>query len=387
MLQPDEQRLQQFRRLTEVSRALTYAMTSDEILRLATERAAELLDTTKSILLLTDEEGVLSVRASFGLDAEITRRYHEPLTEKLIGQLQQLLDVPPDRFLGVPMVVGGEVTGLLAVALQPGTTSSSVEHEWLLSAVADQAAVALEKTRLEERAKFRDRLIGIVSHDLRTPIGSILLGASLLLEMKVDVLDDQTVKMVSRIRSSAERASRMIVDLLDYTQAHLGGGIRVEPSPGNVHVLLRQVLAEVEVSHPDRVFELVCEGDPHAEFDADRLGQAVGNLVSNAVHHGAAGAPVRVTLRGDEASVHASVQNRGPVIPPEHLRTIFEPMQQLDPSASHSRRSVGLGLYIVDSIVAAHGGDIHVESSESDGTTFTIRLPRRAAAGSLPSRG
>ena len=387
MLRLDEQRLQQFRRLTEVSRAFTYAMTTDEILRLTTERAAELLDTPKSILLLTDDDGALSVRASFGLDPDVTRRYHEPLTETLILQLQQLLGVPPDRFLGVPMVVGGEVTGLLAVALQPGTTSSSLEHEWLLSAVADQAAVALEKTRLEERAKFRDRLIGIVSHDLRTPISAILLGASTLLEMKRGQLDGQTIKVLSRIRSSAERASRMIVDLLDYTQAHLGGGIPVDRKPGNVHLLVRQVVAEIGVTHPDRDFQVVSDGDPQADFDGDRLGQVVANLISNAVHHGAADTPVRVALGGDDARVLVSVQNQGRVIPPEHLRIIFEPMHQLDPSASHSRRSVGLGLYIVDKIVAAHGGDVQVQSTAIDGTTFTIRLPRRTAPAGSPPPG
>ncbi|MBL0220269.1 MAG: GAF domain-containing protein [Myxococcales bacterium] len=326
-----------------MSRALTYAMTSEEVLRITTERAAELLETPKSILLLTDDNGDLSVRASFGLDADVARRYHEPLTEKLIVQLRQLLDVPPERFLGVPMVVGGEVTGLLAVALQPGVTSSSVEHEWLLSAVADQAAVALEKAHLEERATFRDRLIGIVSHDLRTPIGAILMGVSLLLETELDNLDEQAIKVLTRIRSSAERASRMIVDLLDYTQAHLGGGIRVDRKLGSVHTLIRQVVAELEVAHPDRAFEIVHEGDPRAQFDVDRMGQVLGNLVSNAVHHGRAGTPIRVALRGEDASVLLSVQNQGRPIPPEHLRGIFEPMQQLHPHASIGQRSVGLG--------------------------------------------
>ncbi len=103
------------------------------------------------------------------------------------------------------------------------------------------------------------------------------------------------------------------------------------------------------------------------------------NLLSNAVHHGRPGTPVRVALRGDSASVLVSVQNQGPVIPPEHLASIFEPMQQLDPQASHRRRSVGLGLYIVDNIIAAHGGDIVVHSTIVDGTTFTVRLPRSGA--------
>lgn len=377
VVRTDEHRLQQFRRLTEVSRALTYAMTSEEILQLTTERAAALLETPKSILLMTDEEGDLSVRASFGVDLEVTLEYHEPLSEELIARLQQLLDVPPERFLAVPMVVGGEVTGLLAVALQEGTSSSAPEHEWLLSAVADQAAVALEKTRLEERGKFRDRLIGIVSHDLRTPIGAILLGASMLLETDVDTLDVHTVRVLSRIQSSAERASRMIVDLLDYTQAHLGGGIQVQRKPGDLLLIVRQVVAELEAAYPDQAFQIDHDGDTRADFDDDRLSQVLGNLISNAVHYGTPGTPVRVSVLGSPDEVRISVQNQGPIIPLDQLRNIFEPMQQLDARSNHRRRSVGLGLYIVDNIIAAHGGDVVVESTVAAGTTFTVQLPRQ----------
>jgi sigma-B regulation protein RsbU (phosphoserine phosphatase) len=374
----DERRLQQFRRLTDVSRALTYATTLEEVLQLATERAAELLETPKSVLLLTDEEGVLSVRASFGVASDPTQRCREPLTEALINQLQELLGVTSDCFLGVPLVVGGEVTGLLAVALEPGTKSTAEEREWLLSAVADQAAVALEKMRLDERGKFRDRLIGIVSHDLRNPIGVVLLGASVLLEH--NELDEHTTKVLSRIRSSAERATRMIADLLDYTQAHLGDGIHVDRKPGNLHALARQVMEELEVVHPGRDFEVTYDGDTHADFDADRLTQVVGNLVANAVSYGRAGTPVRVAVRGEATLVMISVHNSGAPIPPERQRRIFEPMHQLEPATSYGNRSVGLGLYIVENIVAAHGGTVQVQSTAVDGTTFTVRLPRHAPA-------
>jgi sigma-B regulation protein RsbU (phosphoserine phosphatase) len=375
-----DERLQQFRRLTDVSRALTYATTLEDVLQLATKRAAELLEAPKAVLLLPDEEGVLSVRASFGMDPEPIRPCREPLTETLINQLQELLGVTSDGFLGVPLVVGGEVTGILAVAVRPETTSTSAEREWLLSAVADQAAVALEKMRLDENGKFRERLIGIVSHDLRNPIGVILMGASVLLQR--NELDERTTKVLSRMRSSAERAGRMIADLLDYTQAHLGGGIRVDRKPGNLHALARQAVEELGAAHPDRDFEVVHEGDAHADFDADRLTQVVGNLIANALHYGSAGTPVRVAVRGEATLVVVSVHNSGVPIPPERQRHIFEPMHQLEPAASHNNRSVGLGLYIVENIVVAHGGTVHVQSTEVDGTTFTVRLPRHAPADS-----
>ena len=131
-LTPNEPRLSQMRKLTEVSRALTHAVS-------------------------------------------LADRFREPLDETLIHRLQNLLAVDATRFLGVPLVVGGEVIGILGVALvQAGIADD--EEEWLLSALADQAAVALEKTRLDQTAEFRGRLIGIVSHDLRLGIAPAAAG-------------------------------------------------------------------------------------------------------------------------------------------------------------------------------------------------------------------
>ena len=140
-----------------------------------------------------------------------------------IHRLTLLLRISPqEEFLGVPLVVGGEVTGLLAVARHVGDVPAD-EAEWLLSALADQAAVALEKTRLDETAEFRERLIGIVSHDLRDPVAAILMVTATLRRWRQ--LDPQTMDtLVHRIQSSADRANAMIHDLLDFTQARLGGG-------------------------------------------------------------------------------------------------------------------------------------------------------------------
>ena len=375
-LVPDDKRLQQLRGLTELSRALTSAVSLDEVLRLTTERAAALLETDRAVLMLTNDEGLLSVRASFGLNRASAERFAEPLDDSLSQRLQSLLRVEPGRFLAVPLVVGGEVTGVLAVALLGGAGPSD-DQEWLLSALADQAAVALEKTRLDETGRFRERLIGIVSHDLRNPISSILLGTTLLLERRS--LDAQATKTLVRVQAAAQRAGRMIADLLDYTQAHLGGGIRVSRRPGDLHAVARQVVEEIAGNHPDRTIELSHEGDAQGLWDSDRLAQALGNLVSNALTYSPGETPVAVEVRGDGPAVTLSVHNHGPPIPADRLRHIFEPMQQLAPNPSSAGRSVGLGLYIVEKIVAAHQGAVHVASAAAEGTTFTIALPRRPA--------
>lgn len=377
MAAPD--RYLQLRRLTEVSRQLTAAVSLADVLTLTVARAAELLDAERSVLLLADDDGLLSVRASHGLDAATWEAFRAPLQETLSTRLHELLGVDdPAGFLGVPLVAGGEVTGLLAVARRAAAGEVLDEQEWLLSALADQAAVALEKTRLGQNEEFRERLIGIVSHDLRGPIASILMGAELL--EGDEQLDAQAARVVARIRSSAERASRMISDLLDYTQARLGGGIRVEPRAADLHAVVQLAVDEVQGLHPHRRIGVELVGDGRGEWDPDRLGQVVGNLLSNAVHYSPADLPVEVSVRGADPAVTICIHNGGPAISPARLPHVFEPMQRATAQLGASHRSVGLGLYIVQQLVAAHQGELALTSTEAEGTTVTVTLPRHARA-------
>ncbi len=365
-------RWQQLRKLTEISRALTYTTSLKEMLDLAVRRAAELLEADKAVLMLINDDGLLSIRASHGLDRAMCERFREPLHETLITRLRGLLgDVAKEQFLGVPLVVGGEVTGLLAVVRPPDGNFD--EEEWLLSALADQAALALEKTRLDETARFRERLIGIVSHDLRNPISAISMAADLLLSG--EGLDPHTARTLGRIQASVARASRLIGDLLDFTQARLGGGIRMDPRPADLHVIVRPVVEELELAHPDRRISVEQSGDGRGRWDPDRLAQVVGNLVSNALQYGLPGSPVQVLTDEDEDGVLLIIHNDGEPIPADRLAQIFEPMQR-GADKSKSGRSVGLGLYIVKHIVEAHHGHVAVQSSQGEGTTFTVSLPR-----------
>ncbi|MCI0670368.1 MAG: HAMP domain-containing histidine kinase, partial [Myxococcaceae bacterium] len=225
--------------------------------------------------------------------------------------------------------------------------------------------------------EFEQQLLGIVSHDLRTPLSAILVGTQTLLRR--EGLDERGTAAVTRIQRSAERGVRMVRDLLDFTQARLGGGIQVTRRPLDLHALVRSVVEELEAVYPEREVRLMSEGKGEGAWDSDRLAQVVSNLVSNALKYSPRGTPVEVRTVGEDGSVTLQVHNAGEPIAPGLLSRIFEPMQrgsaQVDLQSLQSR-SVGLGLYIVRHLVQAHGGTIDVRSTAEEGTTFTVRLPR-----------
>ncbi|RKG65672.1 PAS domain S-box protein [Corallococcus sp. CA054B] len=230
----------------------------------------------------------------------------------------------------------------------------------------------------QQRADFEQQLIGIVSHDLRNPVSAILLGAASL--MRREELDERSTKAVSRIQSAAERAHRMIRDLLDFTQARLGGGLHIQRRASDLHEIVDGVLEEIEATHPDREIRRRRSGSGLGAWDPDRLGQLAQNLVTNALKYSPRDTAVRVETHGEADAVTLSIHNEGAPIPPERMDRLFQPLQRPSGEVDHSSRSIGLGLYIVKQLVEAHGGIITVESTAEAGTTFTVRLPRDVPA-------
>ncbi len=230
-----------------------------------------------------------------------------------------------------------------------------------------------------ERADFEQQLIGIVSHDLRNPLGVILLATSLLL--KNEELDAELAKTLLRIQRSGQHAERMIRDLLDFTQARLGAGIPIHPQSVLLREMVQQVVEEAETTHPGREICVSHEGETRGEWDPDRLSQATMNLVLNALRYSPRGAPVTVRTSATADTVLLEVHNLGEPIPAELRARLFQPMQRGVVKTDTTTRSVGLGLYIVDQIVRGHGGTVDVESSPGEGTTFRVRLPLRGARG------
>lgn len=260
----------------------------------------------------------------------------------------------------------------LARAVPRRDATGAITRWYGTSTDIDEARRARDE--LARRAEFEQQVIGIVSHDLKNPLAAIDLSAALL--MRRGGLDERQSQIASRIVSLSQRATRLVRDFLDFSQARSTGSIPIERKPTNLEELTRSVVDEVRLANPGRQAIVEHRGEATGSWDGNRLAQVIGNLVANAFQHSPAGAVVRVTssIDGNEACV--TVHNDGPPISLADRERLFEPFKRGEHAAATPARSVGLGLFIARAIVEAHRGRIEVESAAGAGTSFTVRLPR-----------
>ena len=237
----------------------------------------------------------------------------------------------------------------------------------------DETARLDREEQAARTAHFREQFIGVLGHDLRTPLTAIAAGAGLILRHS-DVPSGVTTT-ATRIASAADRMKRMIADVLDFTQARLGGGVPVSPRPVDLGTILEQVADEVTAGHSGRQILRDVSGDLSGSFDPDRIAQLLGNLLENAAAYGPPTEPVRIEARGDADGVLLAVENSGSEIPEDERPHLFAPFRRGRSSESHAQRGLGLGLFIVDQIARAHGGQVSVSSAQGR-TRFEVRLPR-----------
>ncbi|SFU74306.1 sensor histidine kinase [Pseudoduganella namucuonensis] len=226
----------------------------------------------------------------------------------------------------------------------------------------------------------QNMFLAILGHDLRNPLGAIISGASFM--MGASDLSPKYMLVSTRMYTSGQRMSKLINDLIDFTRTHQGTGIPVRLSGGNFMEVCRNVVAELQISHPDRAIELTGPGAIELLFDNGRMAQVMSNLIGNALQYGAADAPVGVVVQRDAAHVRIAIHNNGPILEPGQLIRVFEPFMRFaatEPGQEIHSTNLGIGLYIAREIVHAHGGMIAVESIAGEGTTFTISLPVPAA--------
>ena len=223
---------------------------------------------------------------------------------------------------------------------------------------------------LRETLHLNETLVAVLAHDLRNPLNVMSVTAALLARHPAP----EVKKSAERLSGAAGRMGRLISDLLDFARAKSAGGIPIARGLANLGELSAQLIDEQRLVNRERRIDFERAGDLRGTWDADRLAQVVGNLVSNAVTHGRADEPITLRLDGTRSSeVLLAVENGGE-IPDSVSARLFEPFAS---GARHvaGARGLGLGLFIVRQIARAHGGDATARSFAGH-TSICVRLPR-----------
>lgn len=376
-------------RLTEVSRALTWAPSLDGVLELAADCCVDLLDAPRVVVFLEDEHGKLRPGAARGVAAEALEGFTVHLDERITSHLDPLFGTGArERFLGAPIVLRGRVCGLLAV--DRGTQGRlSDSEEWLLSALADQTAMALEGAR-EEKARVAleaqvdamqrsrsdtERALKMAGHDLRTPLNSMQGYLELLASGVFGTLEDRQIDIVHRVQQIGRHLNAVLENALEMA--------RLSTHHGDVpltHVRARDVAAEALAMVEPRAKQaglrtsLAIDEDLWLAADPDRLRQVLLHLLDNGVKYAPAGTSITVSCgeRTDTGWGCVLVADEGHGIPPDQAEAIFEPGHRLgggpDPGGT------GLGLSIARGLVREMGGDLRLMPPDGGGATFELRL-------------
>jgi signal transduction histidine kinase len=269
----------------------------------------------------------------------------------------------------VPLIYGDQVIGVATMGSRVAS-DFGVDDRQILRSTADRAAAFIAQRRVAEE---RELFLHILGHDLRSALNTIVLGSASF--DRSESLSPSGKKTVERLRAAARRMEQIVGDLGDYSKAQATGGLPLDREKVDLGELVRQLAGELQALHADRALLLDLAGDATGEWDRGRLMRVVSNLVGNAIAYGTPSTPVKLAVSGDDDRVTLRVHNEGAPIPPELLPRLFEPFQR-----GSTGVGTGLGLFIVQQIAHAHGGTVTADSAPGRGTTFSVRLPRRARA-------
>ena len=394
--------VEQLRKLSSINRAFSYTTSLDEVARLTVEQGAELLGARSSVLMLQDTGDLLQVRASHGVHPEKVTRFRAPLTDEMVERLQGLLEVPGDQLLAVPLIARGTVIGLLALALDRAAVDID---EWLLSALADQAASALENARLygEVRVEMadelrasrgatdaKDRALSTLAHDIRSPLGAIEGYCTIMEDGLYGDVSTKQLEGLGRIRMAGRHLLSLLENVMDMARLSAGViSVRSEAVP------LREVASEaVDLLTPasyakQQRLQLAPGAEVIVTGDVARLRQVLVNLVGNAVkftpEHGSITVGVTQVIADGVASGEVYVADTGPGITDSDCEAIFEPYFRSESTAAAP--GVGLGLAISDVLVRQMNGVMAVRSEIGMGARFSITLPVVSGKSGVPRQG
>jgi signal transduction histidine kinase len=287
-----------------------------------------------------------------------------------------------ESYISLPLYrTDGEYFGTLC-ALDPLPAKVSDERiVTTLKLFAELISLQLEaENRLDESqvalrgelqtAAVREQFIAVMSHDLRTPLASIITGTEILLHKQ---LDEDSLSVIRRIHRSGLRIANLVDDVLDLARGRMGGGIPLDLRETRaLEEDLRHVVAELQAVYPDRMIEPDIAIGAAIRCDRERIAQLLSNLLVNALVHGTTDQSVKVTAFIADGSFTLAVTNRGAPISAEDISHLFKPYWRA--ASNRTSDGLGLGLYIADEIARSHGGSLRAESSGGT-TTFTFTMP------------
>ncbi|MBV9890113.1 MAG: HAMP domain-containing histidine kinase [Rhizobacter sp.] len=258
----------------------------------------------------------------------------------------------------------------------PAPTAADLDELVHFNEAMDRSLAELSATFSPTQSQPDALFLGVLNHELRTLVASILMSGQVLTHRATP--GSPEAKAAQRILRSCEQLRQTLDALSDFTKVRLGSQLDIERVPGDMGVLCRQALDEYGRVDRDRKVRLSSDGDLRGEWDAARVREAIRGLIANAARFASRGSPVTIVVAGGAADeVKVTVHGDGTPIDLDTLRTIFDPIARVE-SENATYAGLGLGLFIVRKVVDAHGGQVSVDASEAQGTTFTVVLPRHA---------
>jgi len=339
-------------------------------------------------------------RASYGLEAVDVQLLHPRLDRTIIsilgrtGENLPLVLIPSDlrwpgrhrleHILALPLTQEQDVVGVIYVFRPASARQFQVRDVRLLEIFAQQAAAAIQSSRLLQEASLeRQRLqamqesfVGIVSHELQTPIAIIKGYASTLGNPDGAWRPEVVRRIASTIEDECSRLQGLVTDLLDISRIQ-AGRVAMAFSLVEIGELVGDAVQAMRIKAPDRRIDLsISPGLPAVRADADNLRRALQNLIDNAIKYSPAESGITVGVQAVQNELCIAVRDQGIGVAEEEREHIFDRFHRVDTSLSRTTPGVGLGLFIVKAIIDAHGGRTWVESpGPGQGSTFIIALP------------
>lgn len=291
---------------------------------------------------------------------------------------------PADRLHEVPVRLGDGMVGLISLVRYPEAPPFTAADGRLLSAVGNQLAAAIERTRLREEAaeaeilrrtdELKTALLNTVSHDLRTPLSSIIASAGSLLQQDVRWTEDERRDFAGAIEEEAERLNRLVGNLLDLSRIQAGSLV---PKRGwyDLSALVDDVLGRLRsVTSQHQVVVSVAGQLPPVFLDYILIDEVFANLIENAVRYSPPGSEIAIRASRTNGAVRVEVADRGPGFPPDALPRLFEPFYRIQ-REGQTPGGTGLGLAVAKGLVEAHGGQIWAENRKTGGARLVFILP------------